>query len=128
MAVLSAFADEVTDDFSGQVSYLASQHLRFIEIRFVNKKNVMDLTDAELREVKKMLDDNGIGVSAIGSPIGKIKIDLPFQPHLDKFKHAVELAEFFHAPFIRIFSYYPVENQLIDKSREEVLEIMRKKV
>lgn len=128
MAVLSAFADEVTNDFAGQISYLVAQQLRFIEIRFVNKNNVMNLSDAELREVKNMLDDNGIGVSAIGSPIGKVKIDLPFQPHLDKFKHAVELAEFFHAPFIRIFSYYPAEHQLVENDREEVLERMRKKV
>lgn len=128
MAVLSAFADEVTDDFAGQVRYLTAQQLRYMEIRFVNKKNVMDLSEAELRGVKQLLDDNGIGVSAIGSPIGKVRIDTPLQPHLDKFKHAVDLAEFFGAPFIRIFSYYPAEHRSIDNDREEVLERMRKKV
>jgi 3-dehydroshikimate dehydratase len=128
MPVLSAFSDEVTDDFAGQVGYLTAQQIRFVEIRFVNKKNVMDLSDAELRDVKRMLADNGIGVSAIGSPIGKVSIDAPFQPHLDKFKHAVELAEFFNAPFIRIFSYYPGSLQPIENDREEIVERMRKKV
>jgi 3-dehydroshikimate dehydratase len=128
MAVLSAFADEVTDDFAAQVKYLTMHGLRYIELRFVNKKNIIDLSAAELREVKLMLADNGIGVSAIGSPIGKVKIDAPLQPQLDKFKHAVELAEFFNAPFIRIFSYYPADDHPIENDRDKIVERMRKKV
>ena len=107
MAKLSAFADEVTDDFPGQVKYLASENVGYIEIRFVNQKNVMDLTRKELNEAKKMIADHDLKVCAIGSPIGKVKIDEPFGPHLDKFKHAVKLAQFFEAPYIRMFSYYP---------------------
>ena len=104
MAKLSAFADEVTDDFLEQVKYLADEKVGYIEIRFVNQKNVMDLTRDELNQAKKMLQGNGISVCAIGSPIGKVKIDEPFAPHLDKFKHAVDLALFFEAPYIRMFS------------------------
>jgi 3-dehydroshikimate dehydratase len=128
MAKLSAFADEVTDDFLGQVNYLAKEHVDYIEIRFVNQKNVMDLSLNELNEAKKMLQDNGIGVCAIGSPIGKVKIDAPFGPHLDKFKHAVELAQFFEAPYIRMFSYYPPEGKKIGDYRGEVMERMSAKV
>ncbi len=52
MALLSAFADEVTDSFHGQIKYLASENIAFIEIRFVDKKNVLDLTRDELNESK----------------------------------------------------------------------------
>jgi len=128
MAKLSAFADEVTDDFLGQVKYLESEHVGYIEIRFVNQKNVMDLSRGELKEANKMIADYGLKVCAIGSPIGKVKIDEPFGPHLDKFKHAVELAQFFQAPYIRMFSYYPPEGKDIADYRDEVMERMSAKV
>ena len=80
MAKLSAFADEVTDSFLEQVKYLAGEKVGYIEPRFVDKKNLMDLTKNELKEVKKMIQDHGLKVSAIGSPIGKVKLDEPFEP------------------------------------------------
>ncbi|MDH4240825.1 MAG: sugar phosphate isomerase/epimerase [Phycisphaerae bacterium] len=128
MAKLSAFADEVTDDFPEQVKYLAGENVGYIEIRFVNQKNVMDLTKDELDEAKKMIAEHDLKVCAIGSPIGKVKIDEPFGPHLDKFKHAVELAQFFQAPYIRMFSYYPPEGERIGDYRDEVMERMSAKV
>ena len=128
MAKLSAFADEVTDDFPGQVKYLADEKVGYIEIRFVNQKNVMNLTRDELKVAKKMIADFGLKVCAIGSPIGKVKIDEPFAPHLDKFKHAVDLALFFEAPYIRMFSYYPPEGKRICDYRDEVMRRMSAKV
>jgi len=128
MAKLSAFADEVTDDFLEQVKYLAGENVGYIEIRFVNQKNVMDLTRNELNEAKKMIADHGLKVCAIGSPIGKVKLDEPFEPHLDKFKHAVDLALFFETPYIRVFSYYPPEGKRIGDYRNEVMERMSAKV
>jgi len=128
MAKLSAFADEVTEDFLAQVEYLAKQGVGYIEPRFINKKNIMDLTKPELAEAKKMIEDQGLKVSAIGSPIGKVALDEPFEPHLDKFKHSVELAVFFETPFIRMFSYYAPEGQNIDDCRDQVIERMAAKV
>jgi sugar phosphate isomerase/epimerase len=128
MAKLSAFADEVTENFLEQVKYLAGEHVGYIEPRFINKKNIMDLTKNELSEAKKMIQDHGLKVSAIGSPIGKVKLDEPFGPHLDKFKHAVDLALFFETPYIRMFSYYAPEGQNIDDYRDEVMERMAAKV
>jgi len=128
MAKLSAFADEVTDDFLEQVRYLAGEKVGYIEPRFVNKKNIMDLTKSELDDAKKMIDDHGLKVSAIGSPIGKVKLDAPFEPHLDKFKHAVDLAVFLETPYIRMFSYYAPEGKNIDDYREQVMERMAAKV
>jgi len=128
MAKLSAFADEVSESFSEQVKYLSKENVGYIEARFVNKKNIMDLTKDELDEAKKMIQDYGLKVSAIGSPIGKVKLDEPFRQHLDKFRHAVELAQFFRTPYIRMFSYYAPEGKNIDDYRSEVIERMAAKV
>ncbi|MBN2130085.1 MAG: sugar phosphate isomerase/epimerase [Sedimentisphaerales bacterium] len=128
MAKLSAFADEVTESFRGQVEYLAKEKVGYIEPRFLDKKNIMDLNQGELKEARTMIQDHGLKVSAIGSPIGKVRLDEPFEPHLDKFKHSVELAQYFETPFIRMFSYYAPEGQNIDDCRVQVLERMAAKV
>jgi len=128
MAKLSAFADEVTDDFLGQVKYLAKEGVGYIEPRFINKKNIMDLSQDELNVAKKMLQDYGLKVSAIGSPIGKVRLDEPFEPHLEKFKNAIELAQFFESPYIRMFSYYAPKGKNIDEYRDQVMERMSAKV
>ncbi|MBD3344931.1 MAG: TIM barrel protein [Chitinivibrionales bacterium] len=128
MAKLSAFADEVTNDLKGQVDFLVKEKVEYIEIRFLNGKNVMALSESELKEAKKMLDDNGIKVSAIGSPIGKVSLDEPFEPHLEKFKHAIELAQFFETPFVRMFSYYAPGDLNIDDLRDRVMDRMAQKV
>jgi sugar phosphate isomerase/epimerase len=128
MAILSAFADEVTDDFQGQISFLASEEVHYIELRFLDKKNVVDLTHAETVTAKRLMDDHNVRISAVASPIGKIRIDEPFEPHLEKFKRAIERAMLFQAPFIRIFSYYPPAGKDIAQYRTEVIDRMHKKV
>ena len=128
MAKLSAFADEVMDDFLGQVKYLARQRIGYIEPRFVNKKNILDLTRDELNDVRKMIQDYELKVSAIGSPIGKVRLDEPFGPHLDRFKRAVDITLLLESPYIRIFSYYAPQGKNIDDYRELVCERMAAKV
>jgi sugar phosphate isomerase/epimerase len=128
MAKLSAFADEVTDDFLGQVKYLVKERVGYIEPRFIDKKNIMDLTRDELNDARKLMQDNGLEVSAIGSPIGKVRLDEPFAPHLDKFKRAVDIAILFESPYIRMFSYYAPQGRNIDEYRDQVMERMAAKV
>ncbi len=122
MAKLSAFADEVTESFRGQVEYLAHEGIGYIEPRFVNRRNIMDLSRDELQETRRLIEDHGLKVSAIGSPIGKVRLDEPFEPHLDKFKRAVDLALFLETPLIRVFSYYAPQGKNIDGYRDEVLD------
>lgn len=110
MFTLSAFADEISHDPQEQVAALKASRVRFIEFRSIYKTNCLMLTDEQIREFKKLLDGEGIGLSAIGSPIGKYPIDQPLEPHLDKFKRAIELCGVFGTRGIRIFSYYPPGN------------------
>jgi sugar phosphate isomerase/epimerase len=131
MFVLSAFADEIDPDPQVQVDVLRQCGVRHIEFRSIRKTNVLNLTDHQIDEFKSLLDRNGFKLSAIGSPIGKIRIDEPFQPHLDKFERAVELAKKFGTPNIRIFSYYPPDGATDadwPKHRAEVLKRMSEKV
>ena len=129
MFTLSAFADEISPDPLEQIAVLKACRVRFIEFRSIDKTNVLKLSDARLREFKAMLDGEGMKLSAVGSPVGKIAIDTPFEPHLDLLKRAIDVATLFGTPNIRIFSYYPPENWDGDWAphREEVLRRMRAK-
>jgi 3-dehydroshikimate dehydratase len=107
MFTISAFADEISPDPVEQVDLLAKCGVRYIELRSIHKTNVLALTDHQIRELKSLLDARGFGLSAIGSPIGKVKIDEEFEPHFKRFERAVELAQLFETANIRIFSFYP---------------------
>ena len=116
MIRLSAFADEISADLNEQIAVLRSENIHFIDLRGVWGTNVLDLTDQQVTEIKQKLDAQNIGVSAIASPIGKISIDAPFDEYLQRSRRAIELAQFFDTPFIRIFSFYPplAEGDAID--------------
>lgn len=107
MFTISAFADEIGPDPKQQIQVLKSCGVRHIEFRSIHGVNVLALDDARLAEFKALLDANGFSLSAIGSPIGKIKVDDPFEPHLEKFDRAIDLAKRFGTRNIRVFSYYP---------------------
>ncbi|HYO07665.1 MAG TPA: sugar phosphate isomerase/epimerase family protein [Tepidisphaeraceae bacterium] len=131
MLKLAAFADEISPDLDEQVRTCKQNGVTHFELRGVAGKNVLDFDAALRNEIKSTLADNGLGVISIASPIGKVAIDRPWSEHLDRFKLAVELAEFFEAPFIRVFSYYPAGGEgkgPIDPHRAEIIERFLKKV
>jgi sugar phosphate isomerase/epimerase len=128
MFTLSAFADEIDADPEKQIEVLQACGIRHIELRSILKTNVLDLTDLRVNELKSSLDRHGIGLSAIGSPIGKILIDQPFEPHLKRLQRAVELAKIFGTRNIRVFSYYLPEGGDWDNWRRDVLDRMWEKL
>jgi 3-dehydroshikimate dehydratase len=106
MIRLSAFADEISPDLDEQIAVLQSENIHFLELRSAWGVNVLDFTDEQVERIQSALDANGIGVSAIGSPIGKVPVDSSFAEHMQRFGRAIELAHIFSTPYIRIFSFY----------------------
>jgi 3-dehydroshikimate dehydratase len=106
MIRLSAFADEISQNPVEQVEVLSAHGIKHIEFRAIHGMNVLDLSHDQHAEFRDLLWSRGFGLSAIGSPIGKIRINEPFDDHLTRFDRAMDLAEFYQAPRIRIFSFY----------------------
>lgn len=92
-----------------------------LELRYVNGKNCADLTPAEAAEIRQTLADNGIGLSALGSPYGKTPIDQPFAPAFDAFRRGLELCDKLDCRRIRMFSFYLPGGDAPEKWRDEVL-------
>lgn len=106
MWTLTGFADEIDPDLDRQVETLRAEEIRHLELRGVWNTNVVRLDDEQVARIRETLAANGVAVSAIASPIGKIGIDDEFSPHLADFRRALELATMFGAPFVRIFSFF----------------------
>ncbi len=124
MWTLTGFADEISPDLDEQLDTLAQESIRYMELRSVWNTNVLDLTDEELGRVKSAVSERGVGVSSIGSPIGKVPITDPFGPHLVRFRRALHAADVMQTPYVRVFSFFIPEGQEAALYRDEVLERM----
>ena len=125
--VLSAFADEAGSSLSEQIKGLKENDIDFIEPRNIDKKNLLTLTEEELKAIKCELDKNGIKVNSLGSPIGKYPIDKPFDDHLVDFEKALRACEIFETKNMRVFSFY-VEQDKLAENRDEVINRLKKLV
>ena len=125
---LSAFSDEYADGFTEQLEGMRRFGIGHIELRHADKKNVSVLTASEVSEIKRKLDDFGIGVSAIGSPLGKIKLDGDMGEHLETARRIFETANTLGAKYVRMFSFYAPDGKEITAMRGEVMEALEKLV
>jgi sugar phosphate isomerase/epimerase len=124
MWTLTGFADEISPELDEQLGTLTGESIRFLELRSVWDKNVLDLTDNEVRKVGTAMSERGIGVSSVGSPIGKVPINQNFAPHLERFRRALRVARVLESPYVRVFSFFMPEGEDPAVYRDEVLERM----
>ena len=125
---VSAFADEYADAFEEQLTALREFGIGNIEIRHINGKNVSLLSGKEALYAKRMLDDFSIKVSAIGSPIGKIKLDGDIEAHLDMARKVFELANILGTKYVRIFSFYAPDRKNIVDMKDQVFLLLERLV
>ncbi len=121
MWTLTGFADEISKDLGEQIELLTKLGIRHVEFRSAWGTKVLDLTDEQLQQAKSMLDAAGISLSSVGSDLGKIQITDPFEDHLLRAAHGVEVAKFFGAPYIRMFSFFMPEGEDPTPYRDEVM-------
>ncbi len=113
----SAFADEITPDFDGQLSALQELGIPLLELRGVDGQSFTLLTDEQAETVRKKLQKAQIGLSALGSPIGKLDADGDFEEHLTLFKRILDLGDRLDCKRIRMFSFY--RGKLDEKTFED---------
>ncbi len=119
---LSGFADEIDGNLEKQIEVLKKLNIHFVEMRGVNGKGLVEYPIAEVKEIKKQLDMKGIRLSSVGSPIGKIAVNADFAPHMELYKHTVEIAHVMETPCIRMFSFFMPQNESYAPYRGKVME------
>lgn len=117
-----AFADEACPMIDGQIAAMHRNRLQGLEIRGVDGTNIAEISPEKAREVHRKLEDAGLTVWSIGSPLGKIPItDGEFQKHLDLFRRTLDLARILKTGNLRIFSFFMPNGQDPSRYREQVI-------
>ncbi|MGL5434659.1 MAG: sugar phosphate isomerase/epimerase family protein [Lachnospiraceae bacterium] len=118
--MISGFADEIDPNLDKQIEVLKKLNMNHIEMRGVNGKGLVEYPLNEVKAIKSKLDAAGITLSSVGSPIGKILITDEFAPHMELYKHTVEIAHIMQTPNIRMFSFFMPEAKNYEPYRGKV--------
>jgi sugar phosphate isomerase/epimerase len=122
---LSGFGDEIDADPAVQVAVLRALGASHIEVRSAWHTNIIDLYAEQLAELASVLDEAGVAVSAIASPVGKVDVSLPVEHEVERLGRAVTAADQLGARYIRVFSFFRGEGVAIESTRDAVLVRMR---
>jgi sugar phosphate isomerase/epimerase len=122
--ILSGFADEISPEPGLQLETLAAESIRYLELRSAWLTNVASLTDAELTSFRREIEDAGVRVSAIGSPIGKIDVIEPIGPELERMRRIADVAGMFGTAIVRVFSFFIPAGEPPERYRQAVIDRM----
>lgn len=123
---ISGFADEIAEDIKTQFAVLNKLNIGYFEPRGVDGKNISELTDQEVAALKQQMDQAGIRVSSIGSPIGKVKVSDDLEAHFEQFKRVVAIAKKLDVKFIRVFSFFHDGGEWTKEERDIVLSNLKR--
>ncbi|MGG1675996.1 sugar phosphate isomerase/epimerase family protein [Neobacillus sp. NRS-1170] len=122
--MISGFSDEISSDFDTQLEVVANLGMRYLSLRGIDGKNIGDFSFAEIKEnVQPRLQKAGIGVSSIGSPIGKIFIndEEGFAKQKVMLEELCKISILLDCKYIRLFSFYIPKGEDADLYREHVI-------
>lgn len=120
---IAAITDEFSLDLDTALDAMAKIGMTGAELRLIGDRNMIDLSDAEVADVRRRVEQRGMQVISIASPV--LKCVLPDAPPVDErleqdvfgsaytiddqprlSKRAFEIAEITGATIIRVFSYW----------------------
>lgn len=111
--ILSAFADEISNELDEQIRTLQLLAIDHIDLRSIDTVNVLSIDPEKAREARRCLDGGGIRVATIASPIGKQSLRLArVDAILDDLSRAVDMCRIFGTHLIRIFSFFSDDLEL----------------
>lgn len=120
---LAAFSDEISDSLLEQISGLKKNGVGLIELRSIKGKNISTFSEKECSEYVKIIDGEGVKVWSIGSPLGKVDVNIDFENYKDTVKRICEIACIFNTDKIRMFSFFNAIGE-----REKVLSYLQEMV
>jgi sugar phosphate isomerase/epimerase len=138
---VSVLSDEISQDFGRALEVAAKEFgLGYVDLREINKKNIMSWDAKELAEARRLLEKFHVRVACIASPI--FKADWPgapkskyspvgaefgaaftFNQQDELLERSFELAKAFNTDRIRIFDFWRLDDQA--PHRKEIDEKVR---
>lgn len=118
---LSGFGDEIDPDPNVQAAVLLALGASHIEVRSAWGINVSEFSNEHITRLRLILDDKGLQVSAVASPIGKLDVSVPVEHEVQRLRQILSVARGLNTKYVRVFSFYPGEHLGQDDVREEVI-------
>lgn len=119
--VLTGFTDEYSPALSEQIKCCKELGLSGIDLRGIDGRNGTELSDSQAKALKAALDEEGLRVTCMGSPLGKISVTDPFEPQLALFARTLELCRILDVKRLRLFSFYIPKGEDPARYRGEVM-------
>jgi len=113
--------DEVSADFDDALNWCAERGMKHVEVRVIDGRNVATLDDAAVTAVRRRVEQRGLFVSAISSPVFKCALDASrpvasgdrfgqqeesLEAHFGKLDRVIDIAGLLNTRRIRIFSFW----------------------
>src|SRR5882724_7555105 len=125
---ISVINDEISQDF-GRACEVASREfgMKWIELRGMWKKNIVNLDPKEIAEARRIVDKYGLRVTDIASPLFKVDwagaprskysehndfhADFTFNQQGEVLERAIDLAKAFGTDRVRCFDFWRLDDQ-----------------
>ena len=134
---LGITTDEVSQDFEVALKFAQEFNLKWVEVRHLWNRYVTEASLQDLKRARSLLAKYQIKVSVLDTslykctlpgtkPLGQNRDDYPYPEQAALLKRAIERSELLGTRFIRVFSFWRVENP--EKVFDRVLEHLDKSV
>ncbi|NGP45617.1 sugar phosphate isomerase/epimerase [Bacillaceae bacterium SIJ1] len=122
---LGVITDEVSSHTAEALNWAKEKGLKHVEVRRVNDKNIIDLSDREIKQLLHDIEQRGLFVSCISSPVFKCALNPTrtvatgdtfgqdeegVEAHFQKLNRAFDIARLLKTDKIRIFSFWREQN------------------
>ena len=107
--LISGFADEIHPLLDEQLKVVRKLGMKYICLRAADGKGIADYTPEEFAEsIQPRLAHAGIGISSLGSPIGKIGIhdEKAYTLQLKQLENLCRICKLTGCKYIRVFSFW----------------------
>lgn len=122
---ISGFADEIHPMLDEQLKVVTGLGMHYICLRAADGKGIADYTPEEFAEkILPRLQAAGVGISSLGSPIGKIGIhdEAAYAQQLEQLENLCKICNLANCKYIRMFSFWMPKGEDPEVYTDEVLE------
>jgi len=108
MFKLGAFTDEISQELTEACAVCTEFGVTGLEIRSVWDTPCQELTDPQVREIKRIAADSNLTVCSVASPFGKCELDRPAEiaAHMDILRRCADIAHELDCAFVRGFAFW----------------------
>ena len=115
----AVICDEISQDLVTACALAKQYGLDGMEIRTVNEKNPFQMDRRDAEEIRKICDDSGLAICAVGAPFFKCSLDSEeeYREHLEGLRRCAEEAHLWGTDLVRGFTFWKTADPRADFPR-----------